>query len=72
MKNTTEYTLDELAKLVKESNQKLLEFSIKYHDYEFVLTPDDPDAVAKVVVTRKEGVEKVSVLRRTWQWILSI
>lgn len=52
MRNTTEYTFEELADLVKASNQKMLEFAVKNHDYKFELVPEGEFA-AKVVVTKK-------------------
>jgi hypothetical protein len=60
LKNTTEYTLDELAKMVIASNQKLLEFSVKNHEWEFELTTDG----ARVTVKRKTNYKKEGLWTR--------
>lgn len=64
MKNTTEYTLEELAHMVIASNQKMLEFSEKNHQWKFELTP----AGAKVIVTRRAASEPSGELR-PWVWV---
>ncbi len=60
MKNTTQYTLDELAKMVIASNQKLLEFSVKNHEWTFELTGDG----AIVTVKRKTNYQKEGLWTR--------